>query len=298
MRYTNKHNLPPAVFKALTQDNYNAGESDYSCTTLLKPPRIVQLTRRHDDEIIKDAMDMLWSSLGTAVHNMFEANVEEGAVAEVRMYIDSLKKKIGGQLDHYKDGVISDYKCTSVWSWIFGSRVKEWAEQQNIYAAIYRKNGFTVKTLQIIAVFRDWKESEFLRNPQQYPPLPIMIINLEVWPEGNTKPFIDYRTQLQIDAETLSDDELPLCTEQEMWAMPTKYAVMKNKNKTASRVLLSLEDAKEWIINAELKAKKPATYKVVVREGKRNRCAKYCDASEFCNVYQAWLKEQENKDES
>lgn len=295
MRFTNKYNLPEAVFKALIRDNYNAGDSDYSCTTLLKPPRIVQLTRRHVKEIIKDAMDMLWSLLGTAVHNIFEEEVEEGAVAEVRMYIDSLNKKIGGQLDHYKDGVISDYKCTSVWSWIFGSRIKEWTEQQNIYAEIYRKNGFTVNKLQIIAVFRDWKENEFIRNPQQYPPLPIMVIDLEVWPEGSTKTFIDYRTQLQIDAESLSDDELPLCTEQEMWAMPTKYAVMKSKNKKASRVFLTVEEAQDYIDN--VKDKKPAAYRIDVREGKRNRCAKYCDAAPFCNVYQTWLKEQENKDE-
>lgn len=295
MNYTNNHNLPTAVFEALTNDSYDPGESDFSCTTLLKSPRMVWLEKRHADELVEDAMGRLWSVLGTAVHNIFEEHVEDDAVAEIRMYLEVLGKKIGGQLDHYKRAVISDYKCTSVWTWIYGSRISEWTEQQNIYAEIYRENGFDVKKLQIIAVFRDWKETDFLKNPSQYPPQPIMIINLDVWGKGKARPFIEQRTQLMLDAEHLADEDLPLCSEQEMWAMPTKYAVMKNALVRASRVLLTQEEAEEYIVNAKAKDKQASTYRVEVRQGKRNRCERYCSAAPFCSQHKQFLADNKGE---
>lgn len=299
MRFTNKHDLPEAVFKALTEDHYDAGESDYSVTTILKPPRMVQLMRRHDEELTQDAMDRLWSLLGTAVHKIFEDNTSADAVAELRVYLTMLGRKIGGQLDHYRDGVITDYKVTSAWSWVYGSRIKEWTEQQNIYAELYRENGFDIKQLQIMAVFRDWKETEYIKNPSQYPPLPIMPINLEIWPDDKVRDFIEYRTAKQIEAENLPDDELPLCTEQEMWAMPSKYAVYKNNLKRASRVLDSEEEAEAWIKQAKEKDKKASTYEIRFRPGKRNRCEKYCPAAAFCSQHKKFLAEQEkNKDDN
>ena len=299
MRFTNKHNLPEAVFKALIKDTYSKGKAKYTSTSLLKSPRQLQLVTRHDDEIVKDCIDMLWSLLGTAVHNIFEEEVEDNAIAELRVYIKVLEQIIGGQLDHYKDGQISDYKCTSVWSWIFGSRIKEWTEQQNIYAELYRENGFDVNGLRIIAIFRDWKESEFIKNPTQYPPLPIMVINLEVWRPDQIRPFIEYRTRLHMANENVPDDDLPLCTEQEMWAKPTAFAVYKNKQVKAKKVkgLNSVEDAEQYIAACHPMDKKPATYRIEVRPGKRVRCEKYCDAAPFCNQYQQFLKEMK-KDET
>ena len=298
MRFTNESNLPPAVFGALTQDDYDPGESDYSCTTLLKPPRIVQLERRHGSECVKACVKQLWSLLGRAVHLIFENNTEEDAIAEVRMYVESNGKKIGGMLDHYKDGVITDYKCTSVWSWIYGSRIQGWTEQANIYAEIYRANGFDVKELRIIAVFRDWKESEFIKNPSQYPPEELMVINLEVWDAGLAKPFIDQRTAIHVAQENTPDNDLPLCTDKDTWAKPDKYAVMKNKLIRASRVLDTEEDALAWIEQAKAKDKKPASYRIEFRPGSRPRCERYCDVAPFCNQYQEFLKAQENTNES
>lgn len=291
MKFTNTHNLPEAVYRALIKNDYSAGESDYSATTLIKSPRMVQLGRRYMSQMECDAMDRVWSVLGTAVHKVFEEHTEDEAVAEVRMYMDVAGRKIGGALDHFRDGLVSDYKCTSVWSWIYGSRIKEWTEQLNIYADLYRENGYDVKGLRIVALFRDWKESELLKNPDQYPPQPIMCINLELWGAGKTLEYISGRVEQHKACEDMPDNELPRCTEQEMWAKPTKYAVMKNTNKRASRVFELSDLADEYVAHALTKAKKKDTFHIEVRPGGRTRCAKYCDASKFCDQYQAYLKE-------
>ena len=54
MKLTNKYNLPEDVVKALSHSTYKAGDGSYSATTLLKPPRIVHLERRHYEEIEQD----------------------------------------------------------------------------------------------------------------------------------------------------------------------------------------------------------------------------------------------------
>ena len=146
-----------------------------------------------------------------------------------------------------------------------------------------------VKGLRILCFFRDWKLNEWKRNPKQYPPQPIMIINLEVWPDGSTMPFIEGRTQIQLDSVDTPDNELPLCTEEEMWAKPDIYAVKKVGNKNASKCVETEEEAHKWINAAKAKAKKPANYTIEFRPGERTKCARFCDAKEFCNVYQEYL---------
>ena len=151
MKITNKHGLPDAVYSALSKSNYNPGSSDYSVTTILKPPRIVQLERRHWDELEEDVIDRVWSLFGSAAHNILEGHGCEEAVTEKRLYANILDRKVGGQIDHYLDQCITDYKVTSVWTLIYGSRYKEWEEQQNIYAYIFAENGYKVDKLQIVA---------------------------------------------------------------------------------------------------------------------------------------------------
>jgi hypothetical protein len=81
-------------------------------------------------------------------------------------------------------------------------------------------------------------------------------------------------------------DDLPLCTEEEMWEKKTTYAVMKNGGKRAKKVFDVKEDAIEF-----LSQQKDVHY-VETREGERTRCAKFCQVSEYCNQYQQYLREK------
>ncbi len=40
MKYTNKHNVPVEIIRAITNDQYSKGEAHISVTGLLQPPRI------------------------------------------------------------------------------------------------------------------------------------------------------------------------------------------------------------------------------------------------------------------
>ena len=72
MKITNNHNLPQSVVSAVSNDPYDRGGSDYTCTELISPVRQVMLRHRHGDEITEDASDRVWSLLGQAVHHILE----------------------------------------------------------------------------------------------------------------------------------------------------------------------------------------------------------------------------------
>lgn len=287
MIYTNKHNLPEAVFKAVTSDSYQPGSSDYSATTLLKPPRIVQLERRYWGILEQDAIDRVWSLFGQACHYVLEQHADDDAVSEERLYVTVHDRKIGGQVDHYHRGVISDYKVTSAWSIVHGSKFEDWEIQLNIYAYIFRKNGYEVNKLQIITIPRDWDKHKARQDPS-YPQTPLVVYTIPLWSLEKQEQFILNKVHEHILAEDLEDTDLPCCTAEEMWEQPTKYAVMKKDAKRATRVFDDKAEAEAFRWEVIGGSQENLAY-VQERRGRRTRCLEYCPVAGYCSQYKEYI---------
>jgi len=155
MIITNQTNLPEPVFLSLTHSDYTKGESNRSVTQLIDSPRVRILRKEHEEQIMEDAADMVWSVLGTAVHKMFEQHDADGHISEERLYAEVDNWIISGAIDIQRaedDGSVTvlDYKCTSVWSVIYGK--PEWEKQLNFYAwLVEHSKNLDVKSLQIVA---------------------------------------------------------------------------------------------------------------------------------------------------
>ena len=139
--FTNIQNLPEPVVKALSSDDYSSGAVNSSVTTLIDSPQIKILSRKHQDDISYDVSERLWAVLGTAVHNMFEDHASGDYLSEERLFTEGNGWKVSGAIDIQtaeKDGAVTilDYKCTSVWSVIFGK--DSWQQQLNFYAYLVR----------------------------------------------------------------------------------------------------------------------------------------------------------------
>jgi hypothetical protein len=292
MKLTNTHGLPDAIVQAVLNEKYSRGGADYSTTELIAPARIVQLRRRYADEIEIDVSERVWSLLGSAVHAILDRANVSNALQEERIHTELLGRRISGASDLYEhDGTITDYKVTSVYTSIYGSRIEDWTAQLNIYAYLFRSIGFAVNRLQIVAIYRDWRASDAERNAD-YPRSMIEQIDIELWPEAVQRSYIEQRLQQLIDAESQSDDELPECTSEEMWERPASYAVVKRGNKTARRVLQTREEAEQYISEQS----KPADYEIVHRHGRRIRCESYCDVSRWCSVYQRYAQQSNGEE--
>lgn len=276
MKFTNKTNLPVAVFNALTHSTYDKGESDYSVTTLLRPPQIVQLERMFWDEIEEDAVDNVWRLLGQASHHVLETHAPSDQVTEERLYINILGRKIGGQTDNYHNGIITDYKVTSSYSVLYGSHDFDWMMQLNMYAKLFRDNGYPVHGLQIVCIFRDWDRNKAKQN-KDYPQAPVSVIPIELLDDSEVTSFMVRSVNELVESEGLSPSDLFThfpCSPHDTWQKEPTYACMKENAKRATRVFDNYDEASSFCEQNKLL--------LVERPGSCVRCEDYCSVSEFC----------------
>ena len=109
MKITNKQNLPAPVVALLTRNYYTKGESQYSVTELMSPPKIRRLREQYDDQIETDVTSLLASQFGTFMHGKLEAKEVEGYVNEERLFTQVDGITISGAIDLQEqtpDGIV------------------------------------------------------------------------------------------------------------------------------------------------------------------------------------------------
>jgi hypothetical protein len=186
-------------------------------------------------------------------------------------------------IDAFTDGVLSDYKVTSAWSIVYGSRLPHWTQQCNLYAHLLRENGIDVHRAQIVTFLRDWDRNK-AKADYTYPQAPLLVLPIPLWESEACEEYIEQRLQWHILNEDLPDIALQHCTSEDVWEQPTKFACMKKDAKRATRVFDDEEEA-----NAYVKANKGL--EVTTRPGKRTRCLDYCSLAPFCTQYQNYKAE-------
>ena len=289
MKITNIHNLPDEIVKTITSNNYNKGlKTDYSITELLKPPQIVMLEKRHHQELEEDVSEGVWMLMGNIAHKLLE---EQGkGISEERLYTTVLNNVISGQADLWYNEQITDYKVTSVWSVVYDSRKKDWENQLNMYAYLFRIHNFLVNKVQIVAILRDWNKNESLRNPD-YPKIPIQVIPIDLWTIEKQVAYLNLRVGIMEANKSFADDKLSACTKEEMWEKETKWALMKEGQKRAVKLLLTEKEANEEKAYLNFATKK---HYVQERPGERTRCESYCSVNQFCHQYKQYKNVQNN----
>lgn len=231
MPYTNTLNLPGPIAAAVENDPYDNGGADYSASGLTKPTRIAILTARHAGEIVEDVSDRIWALFGSAVHAILERS-GEGGERELRLFGEVKGKMVSGATDYVEHTVIepdwpmpkvgwriSDYKVVGEYT-IRKTKenptgVKfEWEAQQNIYAQLRRMNSLPVHALQIVAILRDWKESQ-TKNPE-YHPHPVAILQVPMWSPSRVLGYMGERIE-ELEAVKAGEIPMPHCSPQERW---------------------------------------------------------------------------------
>jgi len=279
MQLTNNFNLPSAIVNAVKgfEHDYKTGRKDtaFSVTELISPPLIARLKKEHFDEIKEDVSDRIWVLIGSAVHSVLEHSAKSNDLVEERLFTEVQGIRISGQADHYDtDGkILSDYKITSVWSVLNGSK-PEWEAQLNILAYLYEGAGFPVEKLQVVAILRDWTESRV--DGGNYPSIPVKVVDVPRWTKERTETYITARVALHLQA-TCEE-----CSKEERWESDTVFAQMKKGRKSAVKLHDTEEEAN--------KACTERDHYVEVRPGRRTRCERYCSVSQFCSYYQDVVK--------
>lgn len=276
MNTTNVYDLPDPIVQAIVNDPYNSG-ADISATGMIRPPRMRVLEKRHAQEITSDVSDKLWILLGQAVHNILERGDTPGYRKEERLFAEVLGWKISGKYDALRivGSKLIDYKVTSVWAFLMGDK-PEWTQQLNILAWLLTEYGHSINDLEINAILRDHSKRRV--SEDNYPPVPFQKVKIPLWTREKQTAYIQSRVKAHQESEKLPTDQLPPCTDDERWAKPDTWAVIKKGNKRAKRVFNSEEEA--------IKANEVLGLSIEHRRGDQFvRCRSYCDVSKFCNQF-------------
>lgn len=271
MKITNKNNLPNA-FVNIANEQRDIVDKHYSVTTLLKGTREVLLTRRYKNTLETDVSDMIWAIWGTAVHYVLE-QADDKNMVELR-----LKQEIKdgyyltGRCDLYnkEEFTIEDYKTASVWK-IVNDDLEDWRKQGMMYAWLAIKMGWHVEKIKFHALLKDWSPSKAKRGGN-YPQSAIITKEWKVSALDllDIEEFIKEKFDDLIANEDSLDTELPLCSKEERWGTPTKWAVMKKGRKSAVKLYDEMPNEVEQ------------PYYIEKREGEDRKCMDYCPAREVC----------------
>lgn len=269
MNLTNLHGLPDALVHAVRNDPYQGG-GDISVTKLIDAPQKRVLSKRYRDVVVEDVSERIWSLMGQAVHTVLE-RAQTSAMVEKRLYANVDGWSVSGQFDrvHLEDGVMQDWKVCSTYK---AGGDESWTRQLNVLRWLAAENGIEVHTLQVVAIFRDWKRSEALRKPE-YPQQAVATITIPSWDLDAAHNYVIERVKLHRQAELGEPVE---CTDEERWYSGTVYALMKTGGKRAIRLSPVKDD---------LGPVGPG-YEIVERRGGNRRCEAYCEVAPFCPQYQ------------
>lgn len=217
----NRHGLPNIIERAVANDPYNSGDCDISTTRLISPPQLVALSKKYADKIEEDVSERLWSMLGQALHVIVERAAGDDVISEQRYSAKVLGWKVSGAVDLIQGDTLYDLKCTSTWTYIYGSRIKEWTEQANINHWLYnQETGKHVTKMKNILFLRDWIASKGAREGEggSYPPVQVVEVELDLWPLDRAEQFVQDRVMLhQLAQATAHDVDLEPCTNEERW---------------------------------------------------------------------------------
>jgi hypothetical protein len=280
MRLTNEHSisLPLAVW--LLHDDYDfINEPNYiSATNLLKSTRQLVLSQRvldSDKEMdvsffiaarfgnaIHDSIEKAWKVSGRAsmkklgypasIANNIIVNPDPGTMIEnnnlIPVWIErrAIKEfkgyKIGGKFDMVMDGRLFDVKTTSVYSYLLGRKDADYAMQGGIYRWL-NPELITDNHIYIQFIFTDWQRSQAKRDPG-YPQTRALEYPVKLPSINEVEEFISFKLA-QLDRYKKSpDEEIPYCTDKELWRSETTYKYYADPQKTV-RATKNFDDKAE-----------------------------------------------------
>ena len=272
MRILNPNHLPESLVRAVTPQDREIDFSRMSVTDLIGPPRIRILKLQNWHRMEERVEDRVWLMLGSAFHELMDRLALQYNEEKIAIQIDEFT--LVGVPDIYEEGILYDYKVTSLWSYIHGVK-DDWVSQLQIYRWMLAPK-VEINKIRVIAILRDWIKSKSFEA--DYPDMALKIIDIPLWSTEKVEKYIKDRLQAH-------RDNLP-CTEEERWMSKTRYAVKVGENKKAARVLDTREEAEAWASDKYVGKKKKA-WTIEERPGEYSRCKLFCNVAAYCpdNIY-------------
>ena len=308
--YSNTSSVPLSLAVFLATDNYDHDSSTISATTLIKPLRQVILgSRVPTDDSAVDLGQMIASRIGTAIHDGIErawkgnyreamkligipkhviskveinptiARSKEDGVIPVFMELRSSKtigtKTVSGKFDFVAEGRVEDFKTTSVYTAMNHTNDEKYILQGSIYRWL-NPDIITKDEMAIQFIFTDWSAAR-ARTETGYPQQRFQQLVLPLKSLQETDTFVKQKlTQIETYWDE-PEDNLPLCSDKDLWRSDPVFKYYKNPEKTA-------RSTKNFPTRAEanIRLAEEGVGMVLEQPGQVTAC-KYCSAFSICS---------------
>lgn len=309
--------LPLAVWLAGDGYDFQRGtRRAISATGLLKGVRKILLTERltESDMIIPDVTDFIASRLGHTIHDgiekawthdyassMRKLGYPEKIIQRIRInptpeelrarndiipvYLEQRTERefrgyvITGKFDMVLDGVLQDFKSTSVYTAMHGDKDEDYRLQGSIYRWL-NQDKITADHIVINWIFTDWSRAEAKRNPN-YPQQRVMPHNVQLLSLDETEAWLDAKFDALEAAADLPEHLLPYCTDEELWRGKTVWKYYSDPKKADDPNARSTKNFDNSADAAAYMASKGGKGIVIEKPGVVRACA-YCPAAPIC----------------
>lgn len=317
MKITNEHDVSLALAVWLLYDEYDYVDNPkyLSATTLLKPLKQIVMKHRVDfsNESI-DVMDFAQASMGTGLHDSIEKAWKLGHKSALKklgypdrvvnavvinptkedfdknpdlipVYIERRGTKnlrgwlIGGKFDIVTEGLLQDFKSTSTYSWVAGSRDDEHKMQGSIYRWIH-DDVITEDVIRINYIFTDFVKYMAANNPK-YPARRIMHKDIPLLSYERTEAWLNEKLQLIEKYWDAPESEIPECTDEELWRTEPQFKYFSDPAKVDVPGARSTKNFDDMISARKFMAEKGGKGAIKVVEGQVKRC-EYCAVAPIC----------------
>ncbi len=315
-------NLPLAVWLIHDDYDYVDKQNYISVTTLMRPLKQIILAQRIPPEKREaDVEEFIARALGHSIHSAIENAWKNGHKRALKLlgYPDSLIERvqinpdqdyldahpdcipvymeqrsfkevlvngtiwtIGGKFDFVAEEQVQDFKSTSAFSWLFGTNEDSHAQQGSLYRWLNPdliKNG----TICINYIFTDWSKMQARSNPK-YPQKRVEKKYIPLHSVPDTEAWVQRKLALIMQYMTASEDQMPDCTDEELWRSDPAYKYYANPDKTDGR------SSKNFTVKSEAdrhRAEKGVGVVITV-PGEVKACG-YCPAFNACKQKDRYL---------
>lgn len=264
-RYSNISEVPIALAVFLANDSYdhNDDPNTISATSLLKPLRqLILATRVPPGEGLVPLADMMKSRIGTAIHDRIEQSwikdyqqafkalgYPDKVINRIRInpttteedtipiYLEQrIQKKIGkwtisGKFDFVSEGKVQDFKTTSTFTYLKQTNSEKYSQQGSIYRWL-NPTIITEPVMEIHYIFTDWKSSQ-AKIDTAYPQRQFLTQSFDLMTLRETEVFITRKLAAIEQYMEADEDQIPLCTDDELWRSEPVFKYYKNPTKLA-----------------------------------------------------------------
>ena len=315
---TNINNLSLSIAVWLADDDYDhvPSKNQISATSLLKSTKSIILGNKCQEQTEVDISSLVPSRMGTALHTAIETSwlkdnlkdtlrllgYPKGLIERIRvnpkpeeltddicpvyMEIRTEKElegfKVSGKFDFVSDGVLEDFKSTSTYTWINQTNADKYIKQGSIYRWL-NPDIITEDFMRIQYIFTDWSAAK-AKQDSKYPQSRIVTQEFKLMSVEETEAFIRAKLREINFYVEKSQEELPVCSDEDIWANPPVYKYYKDPSKKAR----STKNFNEYWEAHKRYIEDGSVGEIVTVEGTVGFC-RYCPAVNVCKQAQGYI---------